>query len=50
MRARRASTCPACRGPIHVGELIGKTGFWQHVAHIIERNRGNGDGRTDGGQ
>lgn len=39
MKARRSSTCPICRGPIRIGDLIGKTGVWQHVEHIIDRNR-----------
>jgi hypothetical protein len=39
MRARRESTCPVCRGPIRVGQQIAKCGTWQHVEHVIERNR-----------
>ncbi|MGO9294424.1 MAG: hypothetical protein ACLP52_11230 [Streptosporangiaceae bacterium] len=39
MRARRTGTCPVCHGPIHVGELIAKTGFWQHIQHVIDHNR-----------
>jgi hypothetical protein len=38
MRARRLSTCPICRGPILVGQQIGKLGTWQHIGHIIERH------------
>ena len=39
MKARRASTCPVCRGPILVGQQIAKCGTWQHIEHVIERNR-----------
>ncbi len=51
MRARRTGTCPVCHGPIHVGQLIAKTGLWQHVEHVIDRNRqasteGNDHDRT----
>ena len=32
-KARRSSTCPACRSPIYVGELIASVqgGRWRHA-------------------
>ena len=39
MRARRESTCPVCRAPIHVGQQIAKLGIWQHIEHIVDRLR-----------
>jgi hypothetical protein len=35
MKARRQSTCPICRGPIRVGELIAKTVKWAHAGCVI---------------
>jgi hypothetical protein len=35
MKARRESTCPLCRGPIRVGQLIARCGFWAHAACVI---------------
>jgi hypothetical protein len=43
MRARRESTCPVCRGPIRVGQQIAKCGTWQHVQHVIERQRASSE-------
>jgi hypothetical protein len=40
MKARRTSTCPACHGPILAGQQIAKAGTWQHIEHVIERQRG----------
>lgn len=37
MKARRTSTCPLCRGPVLVGQQIGKVGVWAHVSCIIDR-------------
>lgn len=37
MRARRESTCPLCRGPVRVGQQIGKVGSWAHTECIIDR-------------
>jgi hypothetical protein len=39
MRARRESLCPVCLGPIWPGQQIAKRGYWQHIEHVIERNR-----------
>jgi hypothetical protein len=39
MRARRTSICPVCRSPILVGQQIAKLGTWQHIEHVIERQR-----------
>ena len=39
MKARRESMCPECKGPVRVGELIARCGYWMHVACLIERNR-----------
>jgi hypothetical protein len=35
MRARRAGTCPLCKGPIHVGQVIAKCGVWMHASCLI---------------
>lgn len=37
MRARWETTCPICRGPIRVGQQIGKVGYWAHTSCIIDR-------------
>ena len=37
MKARRPGTCPLCRGPIQVGEQIGRVGFWAHTVCIVDR-------------
>jgi hypothetical protein len=34
-KARRAGTCPLCRGPIRVGEQIAKTVRWAHLGCVI---------------
>lgn len=39
MKARRESTCPSCRGPIRVGQLIARCGVWMHAACLIEHQR-----------
>jgi hypothetical protein len=39
MKARRESMCPTCQAPIRVGQQIAKRGYWQHIEHVIERNR-----------
>jgi hypothetical protein len=40
MKARHAGRCPVCRGPVRVGDQIARAGkVWQHVEHVIERNR-----------
>jgi hypothetical protein len=39
MRARRTSTCPVCFEPIRIGQQIARCGTWQHIEHVIERNR-----------
>lgn len=40
-KARRASTCPLCRGPVRVGHLIARMGpgCWVHAACLTARNR-----------
>lgn len=35
MKARRAGTCPLCRGPIRVGEQIAKTVRWAHAGCVV---------------
>jgi hypothetical protein len=35
MRARRETTCPKCRGPIKVGQLIAKCGVWMHCSCLL---------------
>lgn len=38
MKARRPSVCLLCRGPVGIGEQIGKYGrTWVHVSCIIQR-------------
>ncbi len=39
IRARRESVCPICRQLITIGQQIGRLGAWQHIEHIIERQR-----------
>jgi hypothetical protein len=39
MRARRETLCPVCLQPMKVGQLIARYGTWQHVEHVIERQR-----------
>jgi hypothetical protein len=39
MKARRSSVCPRCRAPIYQGQQIALLGYWQHVEHVIERQR-----------
>jgi hypothetical protein len=36
MKARRETTCPLCRGPIKVGQLIAKCGVWAHAQCVID--------------
>lgn len=43
MKARRASTCPICLGPIRPGNQIALTGVWQCVRHVIERQQQHQD-------
>ena len=47
MKARRAGTCPICRGPIRVGDLIAKTVKWAHAGCVIARRYYSG---SDDGQ
>lgn len=35
MKARRERTCPICRGPIHVGQVIAKCGMWVYAKCLI---------------
>lgn len=37
MKARHESTCPNCKGPIRVGQVIAKCagGLWQHATCLI---------------
>jgi hypothetical protein len=36
MKARRESTCPICRGHVHVGQVIAKCGgMWMHARCLI---------------
>jgi hypothetical protein len=35
MKARHESVCPLCLEPIRVGDLIARTGFWQHARCLI---------------
>ena len=39
MKARRAGICPVCGEPIQVGQQIALAGRWQHVQHVIVRQR-----------
>ena len=57
-KARRASTCPACRGPVHVGQSIAKVTRppgWIHtrcveaVAAVISRQLTQDVPATEGG-
>lgn len=48
MKARRASTCPVCHGPILVGQQIAKAGQWQHIGHVIVWQRNIRDARAGG--
>jgi hypothetical protein len=41
MKARRETTCPLCRAPIHVGQLIAKCGVWAHAQCVIGHHHGN---------
>ena len=36
MKARREGTCPICRGPILVGQLIAKCGVWAHAQCVVD--------------
>jgi hypothetical protein len=50
-KARRESTCPACRGPIRVGQLIARCpgGLWQHASCFIgHAHQLDHDNRTEG--
>jgi hypothetical protein len=40
MKARRGSTCPLCKGPIRVGQLIAKCGVWAHARCAISHQHG----------
>jgi len=31
--------CPVCFEPIRIGQQIARCGTWQHIEHVIERNR-----------
>lgn len=39
MKARRESLCPVCLRPIRVGDMIARAGMWQHIQHVIDRQR-----------
>jgi len=39
-KARHASTCPLCQGPILPGQLIGRTIAWSHVICILRERQG----------
>ena len=34
-KARRAGTCPLCRGPVRVGDSIALTVRWAHTGCVI---------------
>lgn len=40
MKARRQSTCPLCRGPVHIGNLIARLGpgLWVHAHCLANRH------------
>ena len=36
MKARKESTCPLCRRPVHIGQTIARTGgTWQHASCLV---------------
>ena len=39
-KARHASTCPLCQGPILPGQLIGRTIAWSHVICVLRERQG----------
>jgi hypothetical protein len=45
MKARRQSVCPICRRLIRPGDQIAKLGRWQHVEHVLDRQRQAADDR-----
>jgi hypothetical protein len=45
MKARRESACPACCGPVRVGQQIAKTGtIWVHATCLIARRQAGAAG------
>jgi hypothetical protein len=39
MKARHESVCTVCQRLIRPGDLIAKTGVWQHIQHVLDRQK-----------